>query len=222
MGKRGPKPKQLISETWRPELAYAIGLLASDGCLSRQGHIDLSSAEREQLRNYIRCLDVPLRIETKQGSTANRYWRVQFKNMLFYDFLVTIGLTPAKSKTIGPLAIPDELFWDFLRGIFDGDGCTYSYWDKRWRSSFMYYVCFASASERFITWLQETIERLEGVRGHVTCSTKKGSVLRSLKFAKADGLRVLRRMYNTQQRPVFLKRKRLKIDKMLRIVGERL
>lgn len=224
MGKRGPKPKKLISETWRPALAYAIGLLASDGCLSPPGHlIDLTSAEREQLKNFIACLDTPLTIAAKRGSTSRRYWRVQFKNVFFYDFLLSIGLTPAKSKTIGPLKVPDEFFWDFLRGVFDGDGSTYSYWDPRWRSSFMYYVCFASASKKFAEWLRASIRRLDGARGHVTASRRSNdSVLYQLKYAKADGLRVLRRMYARRSGAVYLRRKRLKIDRMLSILDQSL
>lgn len=86
----------------------------------------------------------------------------------------------------------------------------------------MYYVCFVSASERFIGWLRASVERLEGVRGHVTRSRREKSVLYQLKYAKADGLRVLRRMYLRRRAPVYLKRKRLKVEKMLSIVGESL
>ena len=55
MGKRGPKPgfnaRKRVSEEWNSNLAYAIGLLASDGCLSPPGHlIDLTSKDPEQLR----------------------------------------------------------------------------------------------------------------------------------------------------------------------------
>lgn len=48
MGKRGPKPKKIIDETWRPNLAYAIGLIATDGYLSNDGLlVDLTSNDRE-------------------------------------------------------------------------------------------------------------------------------------------------------------------------------
>ena len=35
--------------------------------------------------------------------------------------LVSLGLTPRKSLTLGALAVPDELFPDFFRGCIDGD-----------------------------------------------------------------------------------------------------
>ena len=225
MGKRGPKPgfnaKRRISESWSPELAYAIGLLATDGCLSPPGHlIDLTSNDREQLENFNRCVGVDFRITAKKSSTTKRSLRVQFKNVIFYNFLLSIGLTPAKSKTLGPLAIPDKYFFHFLRGVFDGDGCTYSYWDPRWKSSFMFYLCFASASPIFLNWLRMQIEQRLSVRGHVT-GLHHGSC-GQLKYAKADSLKILKRMYRHVPKGCYLPRKHLKIQRMLAIVGERL
>ena len=222
MGKRGPKPRQLISEEWSANLAYAIGLLASDGCLSKpiHGHlIDLTSKDREQLENFLFCLDAPYKITEKRGGNDKNYLRVQFKNVFFYNFLISIGLSPAKSQTLGALKIPDEYFFDFLRGLFDGDGCTYSYWDKRWKSSFMFYTTFVSASIDFTEWIRARIEHFAGVRGHI--SRSKGHNFYQLRYAKREGLIVLRLMYHNKD-VIHLSRKRLKIEKMLRILGERL
>ena len=123
MGKRGPKPKKIISEKWRPNLAYAVGLIATDGCLSSDGLLfDLTSKDREQLLNFSKCLGVNFTIGNKWNSKGDECLRIQFKNRIFYDFLLSIGLTPRKSLTMGRLAIPNKYFFDFLRGSFDGDG----------------------------------------------------------------------------------------------------
>lgn len=152
---------------------------------------------------------------TDTDAAHPRVKRVQFGDVLFYKFLLDIGLMPNKSRVIGKVAIPDKYFFDFLRGSFDGDGCTYSYWDKRWRSRFMFYTAFVSASYAHIVWLQETIRRLCGVEGHITGRRK--STVFQLKYAKGESLVLLRRMYCGKG--FYLRRKRLKIDKMLRIVG---
>lgn len=212
MGKRGPKPKRLVKTEWSANLAYAIGLLATDGCLLGDGLlIDLTSKDKEQLLNFMKCLNVKIKIGKKFSGTGVRYWRVQFKNRLFYDFLLSIGFTPAKSKTIKKIDIPDNYFFDFLRGCFDGDGCFYSYWDKRWKSSFMFYTEFASASPKFIAWLRGEIFKRIYIRGHVT-NDSKGSTLQ-LKYAKSDSLKLLKQMYHSS-RVVCLTRKRLKIIKV--------
>ena len=201
-------------------MAYAVGLLAADGCLSRPGHlVDLTSKDKQQLENYKKCLKISTRITKKWSGAGNQYLRVQFKNVFFYHFLLSVGLTPAKSKTIGPLKIPPKYFFDFLRGSFDGDGCTYSYFDPRWRSSFMFYTDFVSASQTHILWLQKEIFKRLGIKGHITKS-KKSSVYQ-LKYAKADSLKLLRELY-PNKKVLCLSRKRLKIEKTLAIVGERL
>lgn len=220
MGKRGPKPKGKVKIKWSPNFAYAIGLLVSDGCLSPSGrHIVFTSTDRDQLENYMRALDIEMHIGRVVSNNKNAE-RVQFGDVLFYQFLMKIGLMPKKSKIIGEIKVPDKYFFSFLRGSFDGDGSTYSYWDKRWKSSFMFYTGFVSASEAHVRWLQETISRLLGLRGHITHGSKKHP-LHQLKFAKAESLKLLRAMYHPKN-SMYLKRKRLKIDQMLRIVGEKL
>src|SRR3990167_11478483 len=217
MGKRGPKPKGKVKIQWSPNFAYAIGLLVSDGCLSPSGrHIIFVSKDREQLLNFMKALNIDIFIG-RVDSVSKQVKRVQFGDVLFYQFLMSIGLMPNKSKVIGKVKVPDEYFFDFLRGSFDGDGCTYSYWDPRWRSSSMFYTTFISASEKHILWLQREIYKRLKVRGHITGGKENVSVFQ-LKYAKADSLQLVRKMFHSKKLP-HLTRKRLKIEKMLSIVG---
>ncbi|MEK7516149.1 MAG: LAGLIDADG family homing endonuclease [Patescibacteria group bacterium] len=213
------KPLGKIKIKWSPDFAYAIGLLASDGHLSKDGrHIDLTSKDKDQLENFLKSLKVKNRISIKgSGSSAQTYFRVQFSDVTFYKFLLSIGLTPAKSKTIGKIDIPQKYFFDFLRGSFDGDGTFYSYWDPRWKSSFMFYTAFASASRAHLDWIREEIFRTLGACGHVT----RAKQVCQLRYAKTESLKILRKMYH-QDTVVCLRRKRLKILNALSIIGEQL
>lgn len=139
--------------------------------------------------------------------------------MVLYQFLLSIGLMPNKTKRLGTLAIPDKYLFDFLRGHHDGDGSFYSYFDPRWRKSFMFYLQFISASPAHICWIRESLERLLGVRGHIGTS-KRSSVIQ-LKYAKRESLVILRKLYPHPD-VVCLARKRLKIERSLHIVGESL
>jgi hypothetical protein len=168
MGKRGQKPSGKVNIKWSADFAYIIGLLVTDGNLSKNGrHITFTSKDLEQINNYRRILNLDSKIG-KSGLGRKMCYRVQFGDVLFYQFLQSIGLTPAKSKTLGPILISDEYFFDYLRGALDGDGYVYSYWDPRWKSSFMFYLGFASAAPEYVMWLQDTVERLVGVKGHIT------------------------------------------------------
>lgn len=220
MGKRGPKPKGKVKIKWSANFAYAIGLLVSDGNLSPDGrHIVFVSKDDEQISNFLIALDISVPVSYSQsGYTDSKAPRVQFGDVLFYDFLLSIGLMPNKSKVIGEVGIPQKYFWHFLRGMFDGDGSIHSYLDTRWKSSFMFYTIFSSASEDYIIWLRKEIHRLAGISGHVTGTTK---TIFQLKYAKADSLIVLRAMY-PNNRVISLSRKRLKIKEILSIIGERL
>ena len=154
----GPKPKEIVSTKWRSGLAYAVGLLASDGCLSKdRRHIDLTSIDIEQLENFNKAVGVEFRIACKDKKATNSVYRIQISNVLFYRFLESIGFTKNKSLTIKMVNLPDKYYADFLRGLFDGDGYSYSYYDKRWKSSFMFYVGFCSGSVAFIGWLQDCL-----------------------------------------------------------------
>lgn len=227
MGKRGTKPrrKEIV---WSPELAYAIGLIATDGCLSNDGrHLDFTSKDRAQIENLRKCLGITANIFKKGNGTLkgrDRYYRVQWGDVFFYNFLLDVGLMPNKSKRLGPLAIPDEYFFDFLRGSFDGDGSFYSYFDPRWKSSFMYYLNFTSASPPHIDWLRETLHRLLGVNGHISKAggkEKERDLIINLRFAKEESLVVMNAIYSTSC-ATHLSRKRLKIERALRIVGKSL
>jgi len=214
---RGPKPKELINTRWSANLAYAIGLLATDGCIARYTTlVDLTSKDREQLDNFNYCVGLKLKIGNKTSGYGKTGLRVQIKNRIFYDFLVSIGFTPAKSKTIGKIKVPDQYFFDFLRGCFDGDGCFYSYWDPRWKSSFMFYTGFASASPKFISWLQNKIYNDLGIRGHIAKDGR--GITEQLKYAKADSIKLLKRMYHSS-RVVCLSRKKLKMTKVFDSIG---
>jgi hypothetical protein len=213
MGKRGPKPKGKVRLAWSADFAYAIGLLATDGCLSRDGrHIDLTSIDQEQLTNFNQALGISVPIRAKRSGAGRVSYRVQFSDVYFYQFLTSIGFTTKKSKTIAKIDIPTKYFFDFLRGCFDGDGYFYSYWDPRWPASFMFYIAFVSASKNHISWLQGEIHDRIGVQGHSIVAKKNSA--HQLKYAKRESLKIIKNMYYSDS-VLHLARKKVKIQKAL-------
>jgi hypothetical protein len=130
MGKRGPAPRRASVE-WNPALAYAVGLLTTDGNLSSDGrHITFTSKDVELIETFKQCLNLTNRITITFSGLGNFAHRVQFGDVVLYQWLLDVGLMRNKSKIIGALSIPDEFFFDFLRGHLDGDTAIASYWDK--------------------------------------------------------------------------------------------
>lgn len=203
---------------WSNDLAYAVGLIASDGNLSNDGrHIHFVSKDLEQIQNFSQIFQLKNKIsQKKSGYTGeSNYFYVQFSKVSLYKFLLSVGLTTNKSKTLGSLHIPDQYFPDYLRGYFDGDGFTYSYWDKRWKKSFMFYLGFTSASLKHINWIMETILRLYKIKGSVKSS---GRSAYQLCFSKRSAIILVGKLYYSDK-ITSLSRKRFKIVQTLDIIS---
>ncbi len=179
--------------------------------------MSLTTKDKAQALNFKKCLGLSVVIGKKSSGyvKSKDYYHVQFGDVLFYKFLLSIGITSAKSKTISDIKIPGEYFFDFLRGAFDGDGCFYSYYDPRWRSSHMFYITFASASKLHIDWIKKEIYSHTDASGHISKSRTAGSVY-SLRYAKKEALAIIKKMYYNPK-VVCLGRKREKIEKALEI-----
>lgn len=217
MKKRGARPKGKVKIEWSSNFAYAIGLIVTDGCLYNDGrHMSLTTKDIQQARNFKKCLGITVKIGLKASGSSKekKYYHVQFGDVNFYKFLESIGLSKAKSKTIGVVDIPTEYFFDYLRGCFDGDGCFYSYWDPRWRSSHMFYMEFISASKSHIDWLQKELEGKINIVGHITRGGKK--ICYQLKYAKKEAIVVIEKMYYNPT-VICLSRKYQKIQKALKV-----
>lgn len=209
------KPLSKIDTRWSSELAYAVGLITTDGSLSIDGrHIAFVSKDRQLISTFKNCLGLKNKIGLRRGGFTGKknYYCVQFGDVNFYEWLLNIGLTPNKTKTINKLLIPDEFFMDFLRGHFDGDGCFYSYWDKRWPNSFMFYTSFISHSLPHIKWLKKKINKLFKVDGSITI----GRNVWVFRFAKSSSRVLISKMYHNKNVPC-LERKRIKIKKYIPI-----
>lgn len=210
MGKRGPKPKRVANPSWSVELAYACGLMATDGCLYSDGrHLSLTSVDRDQLETFKKCLELKNKIAFKSNGSGQLGLHVQFGDVTLYKWFISIGITPRKTFTIGEVKVPDQFFWDYLRGEFDGDGGSHAYWDTRWRSSVCIYISFACASKPHLEWLHTTIQQLLGISGTIS---PHGSNIYYLRFSKHTARKIYEAMYYKKSLP-YLKRKKAKLDR---------
>jgi hypothetical protein len=192
---------------WTPEIAYVVGLIATDGCLGRRdGHLTLTSKDIDLLETAARCLGVTATITL--STNPRPVYRLQWCDVLLHRWLIAIGLTPAKSLTLRPLAIPDKYFVDFFRGCIDGDGSIVTYIDSYntfKNPSYVYtrlFVSIVSASRIFVEWLRATVQRLVGLSGHLGVKRAAGrNDIWCLRFAKRESLAVLRWMYYAPTAP---------------------
>lgn len=203
--------------SWTPELAYVVGLITTDGSLSKdKRHITFTSTDMELIRTFKKCLKIGNKITKtpKSNISKKQVFRVQFGNVQFYNWLCTIGLSSNKTSHLSKMSIPDKYFSDFVRGHLDGDGSIITYEDKYntdRNPKYIYQrlmVYLMSASRLHIIWLQKKITRLTNLKGAIQIK-KYPQRKRScyvLKFSKKESISLFSWIYYKNNLPL-LKRK---------------
>jgi hypothetical protein len=176
-------------------LWYLVGLIASDGCLSKdRRHIDITSADYDYLNRIKSLCGIKAGIGRKKGGYGTVAYHIQMTSRGFYDFLMSIGLTPKKSKTIRNLDVPQEYFADFLRGEIDGDGSIRN-WIHPGNGREQWSLRIVSASRKFLEWIQHECEAVFRVRGKIHKDEGGGYVKYVLKYGKLAAQVILSRCY---------------------------
>lgn len=144
------------------EMAYFLGFLAADGCVSKKENlITLHLHERDeeilktfqsltkntrQLKYFKNNSDVP----TVKFSVWSKEWKQD---------LAHYGIIPQKTfKLEPPKFLNKELLKDFIRGYFDGDGSIYYITETQ------PIVKITGASKVFINWLKEILINQYGIQ----------------------------------------------------------
>ena len=193
----------LASLEWTPTLAYAVGLLATDGCQTDGRHLAFPSADRDLVEILLRCLGKTNKITTERTRTGGFVYRTQIGDVRLCRWLLTVGVTPRKSLTLGPLNVPDDLILECARGLLDGDGDITNFTHAPTKKTYPDYryerivLGFNSASRAHLEWLRTKLEphvNVPGWLGIKSATTKRHEYV-TLRYGKRDGLRLLPLLY---------------------------
>lgn len=184
-----------VNIQWSSPFSYALGLLATDGNLSPdKRHINFTTKDESLAIAFKTCLGLHNKIGRKGrgGSREKKYYVIQFGDRNFYEFLIGIGITPAKSKTLAKIDIPSEYFADFFRGCIDGDGSIGAYMHPESRHP-QIRIRLCSASLPFLEWIKRCITTNVGIRsGWIE---KKVRSIYVLIYGKTDSIKLFEFMY---------------------------
>ena len=206
----------LVRLDWTDALAYAVGLIATDGCLvTGRKRIQFGSEDRELVQLLLTCLARPAHIREERTRIGSRYYRTQFGDARFYDWLLSIGLAPRKSLTLKGLAVPEQFTPALVRGLLDGDGSIGNHRyraDTGGRAGYVweyFWVSFATSSESHATWLRSRIEGSFGLHGSISRAEVLGKAPAfQLRYGKRASETLLSALYVGPHAPA-LARKRL-------------
>lgn len=178
------------------DLWYLVGLITSDGSLSKSGrHVSITSKDCDFLENIKRRLKITNIVGKKyRGNDGYRndetYYHIQISSIEFYEFLISIGLFPNKSTTIKAVNVPGLYFNDFLRGVIDGDGSIMK-WVHSTNKREQWSLKICSGSADFIEWLNNEIQKKYNVVGRIY----KQKTLYILKYGKMVARKILSNCY---------------------------
>ena len=125
--KQGKVPQQFFDinenffRSWSPEMAYVLGLIITDGCVSGAGQVSLSMNDQELLEKVKKVMGSEHNI-TPSKHQAGLYCFHFAREKLIED-LHKFGVFPRKSLTVNFPDVPQEFLTDFIRGVFEGGRC---------------------------------------------------------------------------------------------------
>lgn len=184
-----------------PESAYVLGFILADGCI--QGNaVTMASTDLsiiEKIQKVLRS-NHPI-LETWSNKSSKFAYRIALYDKQIISDLSSLGITPRKSLTATLPDIPDNLFFHFLRGYFDGDGSAYLH-----RNSLT--VSFVSASERLLPQIIKKIAILSELSKY---NLYNGKHAWTLSFHGAVALKLADLMYSDCGN-LYLQRKKSVID----------
>ena len=201
---------------WSHEMAYVVGLTATDGCLiTGRRAINFKSSDRDLVALYLSLLGRTNRIGTERTRGGGLAYKTQFSDARLYRWFMEAGLTPRKSLTLGALAVPAGLVVPLARGLFDGDGTIMNKIyraDTKSRTPYLWeYLItrFYSASKTHVEWLQSMLQSALQIEGRVApfAISSAGNTEWGLCFGKRESVKLLAALYQDAAAPS-LQRKR--------------
>lgn len=142
-------------KSWTRESAWVYGWLLTDGFVDEklgQIKIALKSIDEDALHKIKRVMGFTGDIGRHKRPDGRESVRLVVCRKSMVEDVFVLGGMARRDKTFNTSLpeIPDDLFWDFVRGVFEGDGCV------RARDSLE--IVIASATEYFLRDLQAKLE----------------------------------------------------------------
>lgn len=180
-------------KTQSHNMAYILGFIASDGCVSKDtNHIifDIQECDEEILYKIKKELEYEGPIQHYTNNSGCKYSRLKICSSVIKRDLEYYGIAPKKTFTLRPPLFLDEKYYiSYIRGYFDGDGCIYINHQKY---KYNWYIC--GARKEVIEWIMEVLLNKYGIISYLHSSTRilsQGDPFYSAQIYKKDTIQKL-------------------------------
>ena len=201
---------------WNSEMAYILGLLMTDGCLSRAKkgsyRISLCLNDRELLEKVAKVIGSNHAIASSKHQKG--LFIFIFGRRRLVEDLMILGMKPRKSLNLRFPEVPKEYLRDFIRGVFDGDGCVFY---RNGSKGKLLNVSCVSGSKRFIDGLESVLQSLgmpkKKIYEHQNIQNK--NTYYTLRYCHGDSIILFKIMYKDIKNGIYLKRKYDKFNSVI-------
>jgi len=206
--KQGKLPQQFFDinenffSTWSPQMAYVLGLIITDGCISRTGTVSLSMNDRELLEKVKKIMGSEHKIEASKHQKGLYYYH--FSREKLVKDLEKLCVVPRKSLIVKFPEVPKAYLPDFIRGVFDGDGSVF--FEKR-SSFFPLRTNFVSGSKDFMEGLEKRLESIGMPARTIYRQKTKNAWSYKFVYSHRDSIKLFNILYKNAQNGLFLERK---------------
>lgn len=211
--------KDFFEEVDDENKAYWLGFIYADGWVcttyrNAEVGIELQQKDYEHLEKFSSALngnlpitfkEKDIRIANNKHITHTKICKIRIYSKKMAEDLIRNDVVKNKTKSnIFPKVEKDELFWHFLRGFLDGDGCIHI--SKKNSLA----VKFTGANLEFFGYLKDRFAEYGFIsRIHITNERRNDL------FINGDKLSFLNKVYNNST--IFLERKYKLYQKALQI-----
>lgn len=204
----------IFENGWDRNNTYIFGWIMSDGCLKLEGRNKTALAVRISSNDLdiMQWLHNKLCIGNKIYDQGKNGYQIKYRNKESIELMILHGLTMRKSLTMEYPCIPEDVFSDFLRGYFDGDGSIVL---RQTKYNLYGQVSFTCGSKQFLDGLQAQLFTFD-ITSHIYedgRKTNKSYYLRVIKRSEIEKLYHL--MYDNLECKGFLSRKYEKYSQLI-------
>lgn len=187
---------------WSPEMAYVLGLIATDGCISKSGTVSLCINDKDLLEKVKLVMDSEHKI--CQSKHQEGLYCFHFARPRVVQDLAGLGILPRKSLNVKFPPVPDAFLKDFIRGVFDGDGSVF--FDSRSKNCPVR-TNFVSSSKEFIEKLELALQRLGLPARTIYRQPTKNGISYMFRYGHKNSERLFAVIYKDIRNNLFLARK---------------
>lgn len=201
-------------KTQSEDRAYWLGILGSDGCISRnenQIYIELQRKDRELLEKLNLSIENQRPIKDYETSRGYENSKLYFYSKQIKQDLKNYKIIPNKTYDPNygfPEILDKKYYWDYIRGLFDGDGCIKNGSSITWQID--------TGSKDIAENIQMFLKQ-ENIEVNISlCPKKNVTLYRVYCYGKEKCFMIYKKMYSTNSN-LFLKRKKDKFKELLMI-----